>query len=435
MVAFRHLRREYAPSGQAMRLLFSAGSITPAGSHLSIKRYTKAHEPMLSPSSAAKGNFDPYNYTSGRWLRRNALERRSRYIRFDFDALRHRVVEICPGASSVISCEKTEGEYNRVFIFHTDNEQNIVARLLFAVAGPPSLRTNSEVATIKYLRSKTSIPIPKILDWSDDPNNAIGSEYIIMEHTLGVSLRDKWMDMDLGARINCIRAIYEKLQEAVDLNFPAYGSSYLTGTPYITAPTLPLEEGFCIGPHCAPRYWGCKPGQAKSDHQDGLHQGLWTDLAAYADGLIDTGKSSIPPDEPRSARPRYGGSTKTHHELLKYGRAIIKATMEHPVVQDTASPLLFHSKMESVLRSTRVVISEIIFRQRTTYLQSCTLSEMMFCYCFSCSDCPPRHFNYSELAIMRSRTYLRDDSPPTSGHSSVHADSRTDVNSSRPTPR
>jgi hypothetical protein len=100
---------------------------------------------------------DPYSYTSGRWLRRDALERESRLIHFDFDALRRRVLALCPGASSVTSYDKKEGGFNRVFIFHTDNAKRIVARLPFALAGPSRLTTNSEVATIKYRRFCTEM--------------------------------------------------------------------------------------------------------------------------------------------------------------------------------------------------------------------------------------------------------------------------------------
>ena len=96
---------------------------------------------------------DPYNYTSGRWLRQDALERDSRVVRFDFDALSRRVVALCPGASSIISYEKKEGGFNRVFIFHTDNAKRVVARLPFALAGPQRLTTNSEVATIQFRKS------------------------------------------------------------------------------------------------------------------------------------------------------------------------------------------------------------------------------------------------------------------------------------------
>ncbi len=158
--------------------------------------------------------LDPRKYTSGRWLRRDELERNSRNLNFNFDALRHRVIELCPGATSIARYEKKEGGYNRIFIFTCDNARRVVARLPTSVVGPARLTTNSEVATITYgeietswiklsnwglayypVQSNTTVPTPKILDWSDDPLNAIGSEYIIMEHAASVQLHQKWPKM------------------------------------------------------------------------------------------------------------------------------------------------------------------------------------------------------------------------------------------------
>lgn len=99
-------------------------------------------------------DLDPHKYTSGRWLRRDRRECDSRYIKFDFDALRRRVIKLCPGAVSIVSYEKKEGGYNRVFVFTCDNARRIVARLPTLVAGPHRLTTNSEVATITYSESK-----------------------------------------------------------------------------------------------------------------------------------------------------------------------------------------------------------------------------------------------------------------------------------------
>ena len=96
--------------------------------------------------------LDPCKYTSGRWLRRDKLERDARFWSFDFDALRKKVLELCPGATSITNYEKKEGGYNRVFIFTCDNPRRFVARIPTSVAGPARLTTNSEVATIKYSR-------------------------------------------------------------------------------------------------------------------------------------------------------------------------------------------------------------------------------------------------------------------------------------------
>ena len=97
---------------------------------------------------------DPHTYTSGRWLHRDKLERDSRYISFDFDALCRRAIELCPGAVSIATCDRKEGGFNRVFIFTTNNAKRVVAKLPFTLAGPPRLTTNSEVATMKYCEFK-----------------------------------------------------------------------------------------------------------------------------------------------------------------------------------------------------------------------------------------------------------------------------------------
>jgi hypothetical protein len=69
------------------------------------------------------------------------------------------------------------------------------------------------------VQAETGIPIPKILDWSDDTSNAVGSEYIIMEHASGIPLHDEWPTMDVSNQIKCIEALCQKLKEIVDLNF------------------------------------------------------------------------------------------------------------------------------------------------------------------------------------------------------------------------
>lgn len=155
-------------------------------------------------TSIFRKDFNPHAYTSGRWLRRDKLEQELRHIEFDFEALRRRVVELSRGADSILNCRKIEGGFNRFFIFELDNSKRIVARLPFALAGPARLTVCSEVATIRYresptgisifqlmlggellVQTMTTIPIPAILDWNDDAastENAIGSEYIILEH-------------------------------------------------------------------------------------------------------------------------------------------------------------------------------------------------------------------------------------------------------------
>lgn len=135
-------------------------------------------------------------------------------------------------------------------------------------------RHSASSANVDYVnrlilvQAETSIPVPKILDWSDDASNAIGSEYIIMEHAQGVSLHQKWPDLDIGGQLKCIQAIYMKLVETARLDFPAYGSLYHADTSYITASQkVHINQEFCIGPHCGSMYWNCNPIQPRYYHK------------------------------------------------------------------------------------------------------------------------------------------------------------------------
>ncbi|CAG8403730.1 unnamed protein product [Penicillium salamii] len=286
-------------------------------------------------------DFDPHSYTSGQWLRDDKHQRQLRQIDFNFDELCRKVLKSNHGAKNIQSCEKKEGGFNRVFIFTLDDNSRVVARLPFISAGPAKLATASEVATIQYLQRNTSIPIPEILDWSDDAANMVGSEYIIMEHAAGISLQQKWPSMSGDQKVTCIDANYQKLKEMVDLSFPAYGSIYFSTTPWGSS-KLPLDnDDFCPGPHCGTRYWAC--GDSRHYQHTASNQGPWSTIGAYSDGLINAGLSRIPPEDSQLRnRPMYQGSVREHLALLEHGRAVLSAMSADSRFRDAAVPTLFH---------------------------------------------------------------------------------------------
>ena len=44
----------------------------------------------------------------------------------------------------------------------------------------PRLKTESEVATMRYLREHTDIPVPEVYQYDANPYNRLGGEYILM---------------------------------------------------------------------------------------------------------------------------------------------------------------------------------------------------------------------------------------------------------------
>ena len=104
----------------------------------------------------------PRVYTKGQWLLNNRLQHESRFISFDVSALSQRALSFCSDAKEIVHCEKIEGGYNRTFVMTADTGQRVVARLPTQLAGPKSLITNSEVATMTYSKEK----IPTIGPWA-----------------------------------------------------------------------------------------------------------------------------------------------------------------------------------------------------------------------------------------------------------------------------
>lgn len=44
----------------------------------------------------------------------------------------------------------------------------------------PRLKTESEVATMRYLRERTTVPVPVVYHYDSNPFNRLGGEYILM---------------------------------------------------------------------------------------------------------------------------------------------------------------------------------------------------------------------------------------------------------------
>ncbi|KAI9708750.1 MAG: hypothetical protein M1820_003705 [Bogoriella megaspora] len=276
-------------------------------------------ESVLDPYN----RLDPFTYTSGRWLKNDKLEREARYV------------------DRIIRQKKKEGSYNRVFLLHMDNGARVVARVPFQVAGPRRLITNSEVATTAYIRAHTKIPIPRVLDWSDDPANPTGTEYIIMEHATGVPLHEKWNAMNELQKMLCVKSAAILVKEMAKLPFPAYGSLYFANAPINSSSKVNLSNGFCIGPHCATRYWCLEPGEFRFYDRRKPNRGPWTNLSSFCSGLIDSGISQVPTTTSADGLA-FRRSIQEYLSLLDIGEQVIGRIIESQAIQNVAEPMLLH---------------------------------------------------------------------------------------------
>ena len=64
----------------------------------------------------------------------------------------------------------------------------------------PRLKTESEVATMRYLRERTSIPVPTVYHYDSNPYNRLGGEYILMSKVSRIRAPALARALDLSRR-------------------------------------------------------------------------------------------------------------------------------------------------------------------------------------------------------------------------------------------
>ena len=117
------------------------------------------------------------------------------------------------------------------------------------------------------MKSCTSIPIPKVLDWSCDERNPVGAEYIIMQHAPGVQLHEIWATMDTHQHMLVTKALSKLVTEMAKITVPAYGSLYFDHAAVGLQRKVHLTDGIVVGPHCGRDYWDCIVGETCHSHE------------------------------------------------------------------------------------------------------------------------------------------------------------------------
>ncbi|EAW06852.1 uncharacterized protein ACLA_085470 [Aspergillus clavatus NRRL 1] len=229
----------------------------------------------------------------------------------------------------------------------------VIAKIPCPNAGPPSLTTASEVATLKFLRSRTSIRVPKVLAWSADAANSVGAEYIIMEKIRGVALSEKWEVMNTLERYKIVDQVVQIEKELVNISFPAYGSLFLRDSLPATCRQYPLPaeldpEGlFCIGPSCKRTWWhGNFVDRFRSVSKD---MGPWARFSEYALSIVQRELAHIRSSGAEVQRQLHkfdeSQSIDEYESLLENVNMALPILSHDPRVTDASDPVVWHTDL------------------------------------------------------------------------------------------
>ncbi|KAL5499063.1 hypothetical protein ACEPAH_1581 [Sanghuangporus vaninii] len=224
-----------------------------------------------------------FRYTSGRWLNRESDKVAEHYTKFNVDALKD-VAACASGAQSVTSVTKlAEGGFNRVLLLGLDNGREVVARIPMArVDNTELVVTESDVATMEYVRTRLDLPVPRVLAWcADRRKTPVGAEYIIMEKAQGTELFRVWPRLDLKQKKAVVDQWIGIEKALLRSSANGYGSLFhknvvLPNSSFVDLWTDGVKESdFVVGLHVGSAFW------AKERKELDIDRGPWKNTLSY----------------------------------------------------------------------------------------------------------------------------------------------------------
>ena len=120
---------------------------------------------------------------------------------------------------------------------------------IFRVSIPvePFFKTESEIATMEYVRRHTEMPIPRVVAFSSSDDNELGYEWILMEMMPGEPLRKLWPTMPDAARVDVFAELANHTKQLVALRFSKFGNIYFSDVadrviPIQNSPLVKLDD-------------------------------------------------------------------------------------------------------------------------------------------------------------------------------------------------
>jgi len=120
----------------------------------------------------------------------------------------------------------TSGSFNKIYDVRLEDEE--FARYVFRVALPvdPIYKTESEIATLHFVKTQTTIPVASVVAYDSSTKNSIGFEWILMEKLPGARLVDCWSRMSFEAKESLTKDLAGMVMSLQTCRFDRIGSLY-----------------------------------------------------------------------------------------------------------------------------------------------------------------------------------------------------------------
>lgn len=115
----------------------------------------------------------------------------------------------------------SDGNYGKVYLIDTG-----VEKFVFKVVLPvdPGRKTKGEIATLKYVKRTTDIPVPEVIAYDDTADNELGFEWILMTLMPGESLEKQWRKMNDQQKVSLVHQVADIVIRLSERPFSVIGT-------------------------------------------------------------------------------------------------------------------------------------------------------------------------------------------------------------------
>lgn len=149
----------------------------------------------------------------------------------DIECVCRRVLQVQPLRPCTVTFYE-DTAFTKLYLIACD-DQSFLLRVTLPVN--PHDKTRGEVATLRWVREHTNIPVPKVIAFDDSRDNSIGFEWILMDFMPGVPAYQRWRTMSWEQKLALTKRVAE-FQVQLFCN----GAS---GLPFKKIGTLVQENG------------------------------------------------------------------------------------------------------------------------------------------------------------------------------------------------
>ena len=120
-----------------------------------------------------------------------------------------------------------EGAFNKLYTISSPHSpQEYILRVALPVE--PFYKTESEAATLAYVRKYTTLPVPEVIAYDSSSENELGFEWMLLKKIGGVPVSEIWESSKFSSKVQLTVQISDLQKELRLLQFGQVGSLYFS---------------------------------------------------------------------------------------------------------------------------------------------------------------------------------------------------------------